>query len=241
MQNISNNVAENFSNLNQQFEKKTIPERLHLIFDVFGDDVGMTSAFGYSGMVLMYHLKEIKPDIPIYFIDTRFHFKETLKLVEEVKKDWKLNIISISTSLSEKKIEQNIGFEAYKQDPDLCCNVRKVEPLIEILPTKKIWLHALRRDQSILREKLNFFEPSLDVTKAYPLADWTREQCWDFIIKKSLKYNPLHDEHYPSIGCIHCTKSISKGESERAGRWSSFPEKTECGLHILKAKKENIK
>ena len=208
---------------------------MEIIIDTWGDQLGMTSAFGYSGMILMYHLKDIYPELPIYFIDTRYHFKETLNFVNLIRREWKLNIITIGTKKTQEEIEDSISKEAYKHNPDACCFIRKVEPLLEILPTKQAWLSALRQDQAITRKNLSFFEVDARKTlKIYPMSDWNRKECWDFIKTHNVNYHPMHDKNYPSIGCTHCTQPVKRGEHERAGRWNSFPEKLECGIHLHK-------
>ncbi|KYK26656.1 hypothetical protein AYK20_03335 [Thermoplasmatales archaeon SG8-52-1] len=214
------------------FEKKSIPEIITRSVEEFEDKLAMTTAFGYSGIVLMNFVKDIIPNLPIYFIDTRFHFEETLKLAEKIKKEWKLNIIYISTQYTEEELEKIIGKEAYKINPDLCCQYRKVEPLLRILKKKDAWLSSIRRDQATTREFIDVIEiDSRGTVKINPLYDWTGNQTWLYIRKYDLPYNPLHDQYYPSVGCKPCTSPIDKGGSERDGRWRGMP-KVECGIHV---------
>lgn len=186
----------------------------------------------------MSFIKDIIPDLPIYFIDTRFHFEETLKLAEKIKKEWKLNVIKISTQYSEEELRKIIGKEAYKINPDLCCNYRKVEPLLRILKTKSAWLSSIRRDQAVTREKIDVIEiDGRGFVKINPIYNWTGDQTWIYIRKYDLPYNPLHDQYYPSIGCRPCTSPVDKGGSERDGRWRGLP-KVECGIHVNGDKKK---
>jgi phosphoadenosine phosphosulfate reductase len=187
----------------------------------------------------MSFVKDILPELPIYFIDTRFHFEETLKLAEKIKKEWKLNIIYISTKYTEQQLEEAIGKEAYKVDPDLCCHYRKVEPLLRILKTKKAWVSSIRRDQSKTRAEIDVIEvDGRGTIKINPMYNWTRDQTWLYIKKYDLPYNPLHDQYYPSIGCVPCTAPIDKGGDERDGRWMGM-QKLECGIHLYDEKKNN--
>lgn len=226
-------TAENLDIFNEKLLDLTLPERLKLIFDNWENDLGMTSAFGYSGMILMYHIKDMAPDFPIYFIDTRCHFQETLDFVDLIKANWDLNIIRIASDKSDDEINSELGTDIHETNPDQCCQLRKVDPLLKIIKTKKIWLHALRRDQAASRQHLNFIEQDpRGVIKVYPLIDWTRDQCWDFIHKHKVPYHPMHDQGYQSIGCRFCTTKVKDSDHERAGRWVSFPDKTECGLHL---------
>jgi phosphoadenosine phosphosulfate reductase len=224
--------------LKRELENKTVTEIIVRAHEEFGDKLAMTTAFGYSGIVLMSFVKDIVPELPIYFIDTRFHFEETLKLAEKIKKEWKLNIIYISTTYTEEELEKIIGKEAYKTDPDLCCQYRKVEPLLRVLKTKDAWLSAIRRDQARTRESITVIEiDNRGSIKINPLYNWTRDQTWMYIRKYDLPYNPLHDQYYPSVGCKPCTSPVDKGGDERDGRWRGMP-KVECGIHAFKKKDE---
>lgn len=220
--------------LRERFLGKEVSEIISLAYKEFGDNLAMTSAFGYSGIVLMSFVKEIAPNLPIYFIDTRLHFEETIKLLNKIKNEWKLNIQCIYPNYNEEELEKIIGKEAYKINPDICCHYRKVDPLVRILKTKTAWLSAIRRDQSSSRIEIKVIElDGRDLIKVNPLFNWTRDQVWMYIRKYDLPYNPLHDQYYPSIGCKPCTVPVDKGGSERNGRWKKF-QKIECGLHINK-------
>ena len=225
--------------LKREFEKKSLQEIIVRAHEEFGNGLAMTTAFGYSGIVLMSFIKDIIPDLPIYFIDTRFHFEETLKLAEKIEKEWKLNIIKISTQYTEEELKEIMGREAYKTNPDLCCNYRKVEPLLRILKTKSAWLSSIRRDQAVTREKVDVIEiDGRGVIKINPLYNWTKDKTWMYIRKYDLPYNPLHDQYYPSIGCKPCTFPVDKGGSERDGRWRGMT-KIECGIHVNKDEEED--
>jgi phosphoadenosine phosphosulfate reductase len=226
--------------LKRELENKSVPEIIVGAHKEFGDKLAMTTAFGYSGIVLMSFVKDIVPELPIYFIDTRYHFEETLKLAEKIKKEWKLNVIYLSTRYTEEELEKIIGKETYKTDPDLCCQYRKVEPLLRVLKTKDAWLSAIRRDQARTRESIDVIEiDNRGVIKINPLYNWTRDQTWMYIRKYDLPYNPLHDQYYPSVGCKPCTSPVDKGGDERDGRWRGMP-KVECGIHDYKEKDEKM-
>ena len=225
--------------LKKEFKKKSIQEIIRRAHEEFGDGLAMTTAFGYSGIVLISFVKDIIPNLPIYFIDTRLHFEETLKLAEKLKKEWNLNIIKISTKYTEEELEKIIGKEAYKTNPDSCCNYRKIKPLLRVFKNKCAWLSSIRRDQAITREKVDVIEiDGRGFIKINPMYNWTRDQTWMYIRKYDLPYNPLHDQYYPSIGCKPCTSPVDKGGSERDGRWRGMP-KIECGIHVSKGEKKN--
>lgn len=201
-------------------------------FEHFGDQVGMMTALGYSGVVLMDHVRKIRPGFEVVFVDTGFHFPQTLAFLEDLQQRWELNFNVVQPSLPREQIDSILGPQPWKTNPDLCCHHRKVEPMLRMLPTKAAWLSALRRDQSTSRARLEVVEiDGRGTLKIYPMARWTRDQTWDYIRDNQLPYHPLHDENYPSIGCTHCTAPVAPGQHERAGRWNSMP-KLECGIHV---------
>ena len=211
---------------------KSPGEIIRIAHEEFGQDLMMTTAFGYSGIILLSFVKDVYPDIPIYFIDTTYHFEETLKLRLKLMDDWGLNIQKVSSGRPETELIGLMGEQAYKSDPDTCCYYRKVEPLENILEKDTVWLSGTRRDQSRTRAQ----STAIDIDgrghiKVNPLFNWTRDACWAYIRKYDLPYNPLHDQSYPSIGCTHCTRPVDLGGDERSGRWIGL-DKTECGLHI---------
>lgn len=201
--------------------------------DVFGEEeIAMTTAFGYSGLTLLDHVLKIMPDIKLYFIDTGFHFQETLEFCNKLSKMWNLNIEILKPDLSKKELEKKLGKEPYKTNADLCCHYNKTEPLLRILRKHAVWLSGIRRDQSITRADIEILElDGRGVIKLSPMAKWTRKQTWDYIRNNNIPYSPLHDKGYYSIGCEPCTKSIDEGGDERDGRWP-FMQKLECGIHL---------
>ena len=200
--------------------------------DTFQDDIGMTTAFGTSGLVLLHHALQIMPDIKIFFIDTGFHFRETLEFSERISNEWNLNLEVVESMTSLEEVVKKVGAEPWRVNADLCCHYRKVEPLLRFIHTRKAWLHGLRKDQSIMRAAMEVIElDGRGVLKISPLIMWTGEHVWDYIHKHNIPYHPLHDQNYPSIGCEPCTLPVEKGGSERDGRWP-FMQKMECGIHL---------
>ena len=146
--NMKINVNE-IKKIRKKIDNLEIEEILKYIALKYKDDIAMTTAFGYSGIVLMYYLKDIMPSIPIYFIDTGYHFKETLQLCKTVKEKWKLNIIEIKPTFDKIQIKKIIGTKPYETNSNLCCHYLKVESFLRVINTKKILLSAIRRDQVI--------------------------------------------------------------------------------------------
>lgn len=205
--------------------------------DTFGHRLGFTTALGYAGIVLLDLLRRRLALVEAHFIDTRCHFDETIDLLRrleawgEATPGGRVRFITLQSHLSDEQIAERAGAPPWQSNPDLCCRLRKVEPLARVLPTRDAWLSALRRDQSGSRASIEPVQLDTRGTlKIHPLATWTAAQCWDHIHANNIPYNPLHDCGYPSIGCMHCTVPIHTGEHERAGRWAGTG-KTECGIH----------
>ncbi|MBI5286258.1 MAG: phosphoadenylyl-sulfate reductase, partial [Deltaproteobacteria bacterium] len=124
------------------------------------------------------------------------------------------------------------GDKLWATNPDLCCKIRKIEPLVEALKGLRCWITGIRREQAPTRANTQVVEwdNKFNLVKVSPLVRWTNKDVWDYIHRNDVPYNILHDKNYPSIGCEPCTKPVKPGEDPRAGRWAG-QEKTECGLH----------
>ncbi|MFW9903236.1 MAG: phosphoadenylyl-sulfate reductase [Candidatus Thorarchaeota archaeon] len=229
------------SSLKRDFTGRDVSEVILISFEEFGEELAMTTAFGYSGIVLMSFIKETVPDLPIYFIDTRLHFQETIDLMNKIKNEWKLNIHHLYPNFNDKELDNIIGKKAYTTNPDICCHYRKVMPLLKILETKSAWLSAIRRDQFRTRANIEVIEiDGRGMIKINPMWNWTKEKVWIYIKKQNLPYNPLHDKNFPSIGCKPCTSPVIEGEDEREGRWKGLAKK-ECGIHIPESSEQFIR
>lgn len=217
-----------------KLEGQSVNEILQWAYGRFGNKLGMMSALGYSGLVVMDHLVKLGLDIDVYFIDTGFNFPETMDLLKKLQETSPLKIQVLNSSCSVEELKEKVGEKPWEVNPDLCCHHMKIEPLLNILHTKDAWLSAIRRDQSVSRAEIDVVEvDGRGTIKVYPLADWSYEKTWQYIKDNDLNYNELHDQGYPSIGCTHCTDKVADGEHERTGRWNSMP-KLECGLHLHK-------
>jgi len=174
----------------------------------------------------------INPDVKVFTGDTEFLFPETYDLIERVESRYGITIERLYSDLTPGDQERAYGKALWAGDPDQCCNLRKVEPLRRKLGTLDAWVTAIRRDQTSARAAIRKidWDQKFDLVKISPLADWTREKVWSYVLENDVPYNPLHDRNYPSIGCTHCTRAVLPGEDQRAGRWSGSG-KTECGLH----------
>lgn len=204
----------------------------------FGSRMVLGTGFGPSGVFLIYRLAELGLPTPVFFLDTDLHFDETYRLKEEIEERFDIQIEAIPPSLGLDKQAAEHGPELWKRDPDKCCHLRKVLPLQNYLSDKTAWISGIRRSQGDARRRANMFEwdAKNSVVKINPLIHWTADRLWDEIRKHDLPYNPLHDEGYPSIGCIPCTSRVTDGDGERAGRWKEL-NKTECGIHLPQVEK----
>ncbi len=226
--------------LNEKFKRSEPEEILEWTVRTFPYQAAMTSSFQASGIVLIHMLRRITFDFPIFFIDTGFHFPETLEFKNRITKEWSLNVHTIIPMMSKRKLEQKVGPFLYEKNPDLCCRINKVSPL-ENLRTEidvKNWISAVRKDQSENRKSLKPLMRDRERNlRIHPLVNWTSRKVWAYIHDHSLPYNPLYDQGYSSIGCFPpcCTSKNGLEDDERAGRWSGSL-KSECGLHTdLKA------
>jgi phosphoadenosine phosphosulfate reductase len=206
---------------------------LRWAFDRLGKEVALVSAFGPEGMVLIDMAAHIQRGFRLVTIDTGFLFPETHQLMAEVEERYGIAIEKVHPELSPEAQERSYGAALWKHNPDLCCSMRKVEPLRRKLAELGGWITSIRRGQTAARAAARKLEwdAKFGLVKINPLADWTSAEIWDYIRKNDVPYNELHDRGYPSIGCTHCTRAVLAGEQERAGRWPGLA-KTECGLHL---------
>jgi phosphoadenosine phosphosulfate reductase len=228
-------VDEDPAALNARFEPESPRAVLSWVFDTFdAERAVMGTGFGASGVVLMHHLEQVHPGATVFYLDTDVLFPETYNLRDRLRARFDLNIVRVHSGLSLDEQAEEYGDELWNDDPDQCCFLRKVKPLRDYLADKSAWLTAIRRDQSPTRADTDYVEWSEanGVVKVNPLADWTKRDIWTYIDEHDLPYNPLHDEGYPSIGCMPCTERVGEdADDPRAGRWSGS-DKKECGLHL---------
>jgi phosphoadenosine phosphosulfate reductase len=169
----------------------------------------------------------------LFNLDTGYQFPETLETRRRLIEKYGLPIHLVRPSQSVAEMEAAQGGPIYGTNPDLCCHIRKVVPLEQVVKGFESWISAIRRDQSPARAHAPIvgWDRKFSLVKINPLANWTKRDVWDYILKNDVPYNPLHDQGYPSIGCRPCTRAVGAGDDDRAGRWSGSAKK-ECGLHL---------
>ncbi|MCZ8517292.1 phosphoadenylyl-sulfate reductase [Paenibacillus filicis] len=194
--------------------------------------ITLACSFGAEDVVLVDMLQKISPKTDIFYLDTNVHFKETYETRDQLQERYGLEFVQVLPKLTLDEQASQFGDELWKSNPTQCCNIRKVDPLTDILKNYDAWITGIRRDQAPTRAntKKVEYDTKFGLVKFNPLAGWTSEDVWNYIRTNNVIYNPLHDRNYPSIGCEHCTRPVAAGEDPRAGRWAGF-EKTECGLH----------
>jgi len=232
-------AANQIRKLNAHFEKAPAEEILRWAWDSFGKRAAIGTSFQGAGIVMMHLARQQKTPLPVFTLDTGLLFPETLALKKRLEDFLEIRIESLEPELSVEEQGRVHGPELWKQDPDSCCVLRKVEPLQRKLGHLDCWITGLRRQQSDTRTAIAILEVyefdsihNREIIKLNPMANWKREAVWDYIKRYHLPYNPLHDQGYRSIGCTPCTGKTGSDENERAGRWIGF-SKTECGIHTF--------
>ncbi len=219
--------------LNVRLEGRTPDEILRWATDTFAPDVILTCSFQHDGVVLAHMLMTIAPWVPIVFLNTGFHFPETLAYRDEIVERFGLKLREISPSMPRDQFAQEHGLDLYRRNPDLCCRINKVEPLRAALEGVRCWINGRRRDQSATRGAISVVERyEGEIHKVNPMAAWTAANTYRYMREHSIPEHPLFEKGYASIGCAPCTRPILAGEDERAGRWSGT-SKTECGIHTF--------
>lgn len=226
--------AENLIRLNSLYENADPGTILQWGYNTFGRAMVLGTGFGSSGIFLIHEIQKLQYDTPVFFLDTHLHFEQTYRLKKTLEDRFGISIVAVDPDLSLDEQAGLHGEQLWKKDPDRCCYLRKVRPLQRYLSDKKAWISGIRRSQGEARSRADIFEwdEKNKVMKINPLVHWSAEMVWDEIYNHNLPYNPLHDDGYPSIGCIPCTDKVADSNSgERAGRWKES-DKTECGIHL---------
>lgn len=217
-----------FDVTNQRLERMNPAEILAWAFyDAFpGRRVAATSSFQSQSLFLLYLISKITPRLPVYFLDTGYHFPETLEYVANLQRHLGLDVRTIEPLVKEP------DFVMYRDDPDMCCFLRKVEPLQRAFSDVDVWISGIRRDQTNTRKQARIIEtnPQLGVIKIAPMANVTSAVQKKLNQRIGLPEHPLKAEGFVSIGCMPCTSVPTDGD-DRSGRWPG-KAKTECGLHL---------
>ncbi len=194
----------------------------------------LTCSFQAEDVLLLKLVLELRPNIPVLFLETGYHFPETYAYRDQIARDWHLNLTNLLPTLTVPEQEAEYGL-LYQTAPDRCCGIRKVEPLFRSVAGYKLWFTGLRREQArsrtALEEVADFALPAgITVRKLSPFADWSTRDVWQLATHFGIPLLSLYDQGYTSIGCQTCTTLPTDPNDPRSGRWAG--KKVECGIHI---------
>lgn len=194
----------------------------------------VTSSFQAEDVVVLHMVREILPEIPVIFLETGYHFPETLAYRDRIVAEWNLNLVNVQADRTVAQQEAEFGI-LNQTAPDRCCALRKVEPLFRALAGYQVWITGLRRQQSKSRANLQAEETFAlptghTLAKLSPLAEWTTRDVWQYAEAHRIPLLPLYELGYTSIGCAPCTSLPFDPNDPRSGRWSG--QKLECGIHV---------
>ena len=208
--------------INAEFETAPASKIIRWAADSFGPYLALAASMADALLIDLAH--RAFPAIEVVFIDTGYHFPETMETVERIRRHYGLNLRIMTVAPHDE--------ELWIADPENCCSAVKVGQLDRALASKAAWMSGLRRDEAASRAGAPIVGRDVrGLVKVNPIANWTQSDCDDYLREHEVPYNPLLDQGYGSIGCWPCTKPVAEGEDPRAGRWAGR-DKTECGLHL---------
>ena len=214
---------EELAELNVEFERLPATKIIQWAVDSFSPHFCMTASM--TDAVLVDLAVKVDPAIEVVFIDTGYHFPETLATVEEVRRHYGLNLRIMTVARQNEAL--------WQADPENCCSAVKVGQLDRALAGKRAWMSGLRRTEAASRDSAPIIARDLrGLVKVNPIATWTDQDVAGYIDEHDVPINPLTKRGYPSIGCMPCTTPVTEGEDARSGRWRGTG-KTECGLHAV--------
>lgn len=196
-----------------------------------GKKLFTSSSFQSHSLVLLHILSRIDNSIPVYFINTGYHFPETLTFRDRIAKEFGLNVIDLKSDVTKFMQRNSEGNLLFTSDPDHCCYLNKTMPMDSILRSHDVWINGVRADQSAVRASMKEEQPAPHGTMRYhPMLPWTSKMIWQYIKEYNLPAHPLEAKGFLSIGCEPCTRRHDPQRQEREARWFGL-KKVECGLH----------
>jgi len=198
--------------------------------ETFGNKLCITSSMT-DAVIIDLASREV-PGIDVLFLDTGYHFAETIGTRDAVSVVYPVNVLNITPSTTVEEQDAELGPKLYTRNPDLCCYLRKVIPLEQSLEPYDAWITGVRREETDARTstKVVQWDPRRQMVKVNPIVEWTQKDVDDYIAEHGVLVNPLVYDGYPSIGCRTCTARVEAGADPRSGRWIGTA-KTECGIH----------
>lgn len=214
----------------RELEDASALEILRWAADTFGDQFCVTSSM--EDAVVAHLAARVKPGVDVVFLDTGYHFPETIGTRDAVAEVMDVNVITLTPLQTVTQQDSQYGPKLHDRDPDLCCSLRKVKPLEQGLAGYSAWATGLRRDESPTRAGTPVvgWDERRQKVKISPIARWSEADVDAYVSAHGVLTNPLLMDGYASVGCAPCTRRVAAGEDARAGRWAGRA-KTECGLH----------
>ncbi len=217
--------------LSEEFETKAPQEILRWAADTFAPDIAVSTSFQTQSMPLLHMVTQIMPEVRVFFLDTGYHFWDTLTFRERVQHEWRLNVVDLYRDSRWDVFARDHIRTLPLDDPNLCCYIHKVQPMQRALAGLRAWITGIRRDQTPERARARILEPEGDgLLKINPLLNWTKADIAHYRQEHHLPSHPLYKRGYRSVGCAPCTVAVAAADDDRAGRWAGRG-KTECGLH----------
>lgn len=206
-----------------------------------GKSLFTTSSFQSHSLVLLHILTQIDPGIPVFFINTGYHFPETIEFKNNLAKLWNLNLKEIRSETPRFMQRDKDGRLLFTSDPEHCCSLNKTQPTSELLKKYDIWVNGVRKDQSAVRSGFDVEQPTpFKAMRYHPMLKWSSKMIYQYRKEFDLPSHPLDEAGYMSIGCEPCTRKIDPKMLEREARWYGM-NKVECGLHVDLVKSEKNK
>ncbi len=198
--------------------------------DEFGDRFCLASSV--ADAVLPHLASRVRPGVPVVFLDTGYHFAETIGTRDAIAATLPVQVHTVRPLRTIAEQDADLGPRLFERDPDRCCALRKVEPLARALGPYHAWASGMRRDETTTRRAVRVvdWDARHEMVKVNPLAGWTQSDVDTYIAEHGVLVNPLVYDGYPSIGCAPCTRRVAEGADPRSGRWAGTA-KTECGIH----------
>lgn len=214
-----------------ELEEASASEILRWAADTFGEKFCVASSM--QDTVLAHLASSVVPGVDVLFLDTGYHFAETLGTADAAATVLPINLVTVRPRQTVDEQDATLGPELFRRNPDLCCQLRKNAPLVGALRPYEAWATGARREESPTRSTTPVvsWDARRGKVRLAPLARWSQQDVDDYITEHGLLTNPLLSDGFPSIGCEPCTRRVEPGEDSRAGRWAGFA-KTECGINV---------
>ena len=196
-----------------------------------GKQMFTSSSFQSHSLVMLHIISRIDNSIPVYFINTGYHFPETIQFRDFVTESFTLNTLDLKSEVPKHMQVDSEGRLLFASDPDHCCYLNKTQPMDGILRSFDVWINGVRADQSVVRAAMKIEQPApYKTVRFHPMLEWSAKMIWQYQKEFNLPKHPLEEKGYVSIGCEPCTRRLNPGMQEREARWYGL-KKVECGLH----------